>query len=136
MSTYLSGGLTLVLLAALLAFSVQVAGIFHTTRAVDAAMVFAEMEMGLQGCVSSRAVHLLQERITREGLDPSRLTLGANIGPGAQRAFWGYQVDLSVTYREPRALLSNLTSKGYDLLIQRHVSTISGWVGKSDDVCP
>jgi hypothetical protein len=115
---------------------VQVAGIFHTTRAVDAAIVFAEMEMGLQGCVSSRAVRLLQERMKREGLNPERLTLTYNTGPGAPRAFWGYQTDLTVTFREPRLLLSNISPKRFDLLVERHISTISGWVGKSDDLCP
>ncbi|MDB4897241.1 MAG: hypothetical protein JWN15_3503 [Firmicutes bacterium] len=137
MSTYLSGGLTLLLLAALLGFSVQVVGIYHTTRAVDAAIVFAEMEMGLQGCVSSRAVALLRDRVKREGLNPDRLTLNYNIGPKQQRAFWGSQVDLVVTYSEPRELLSNLTAKPFNLVVDRHIATISGWVGQqNEDLCP
>ncbi|MGE5672708.1 MAG: hypothetical protein ACM3XM_02320 [Mycobacterium leprae] len=135
MPTYISGSLTLVLIVLLLGFGLQVADIFRTTRAVDAALQFAELEMGMQGCVSSRAINLVKERLSREGLDTSHLKLLYREGPGSNRVQWGGPVELDIHYEEPRQLLGSLTTKSFNLVVDRHIATISGWVTQGDAVC-
>lgn len=126
MSNYLSGGLMLLLIASFSLLGLQAFDIFDAARAVDAALLDAQVKLALDGGVTPEVLRLARERIAAEGKDPDRL----HIEGTAPHAPFGEMVRIKLTYRHPYMLgtlmPSHLDSGTFH--IERRAVAVSGWL--------
>jgi hypothetical protein len=124
-SSYLSGGVMLLLLLSFGLIGLQAYDLFDAARAVDAALLDAQGRLAADGGLTPEVERLARERIAAEGRDPARLQIEGS----PPHLPYPELVRLALVYEHPYALtlLLPLQSERGIFRVERRATVVSGW---------
>jgi hypothetical protein len=127
MSTYVAGGLMIMLLLGVTLLGIQVYQVYDAARMVEAALLDAQLKLAADGGVSPQVERLVRQRVRAEGGDPGRLTVTGS----AVHTPYGELVTLHVRYSQAYTFTALMPGSGGGehglFAIQRSATAMSGW---------
>jgi len=120
LSSYLAGGLMILLLCAAALLGIEAYGIYDAARMVDAALLDGQARLAADGGVSPAVARQVRARVAADGGDPRRVQVSGS-RPGQP---YGAEVTVHMVYEHPYWL----TTRRHGVFrIERTATTLSGW---------